>query len=143
MNRFHCLLQVVLLAGCTGSRTSPVEGDVRLDGKPLPNASIHFVPQGTGRDATGTTDQNGHFVMSTFNPKDGVVAGEYKIVISPPAGSAEPTRYASAEEAMAAAAKSPPKTDTSFPQEYTRADQTPLSQKVPVEGQLTIDLKSK
>src|SRR5437879_5545336 len=88
-----CVL--VTLAGCGAQRTTPVEGVVLLDGKPLAGASIQFVPQEKGRDATGETDKNGHFVMSTFQPRDGVLPGNYKVVISPPVGSADPTQYKS------------------------------------------------
>jgi hypothetical protein len=137
------LVLVAALAGCGGSRTTPVEGVVLLDGKPLPNASVQFVPQGAGRDATGQTDASGAFSMSTSQPGDGVVPGEYKVVISPPLGTPDLGRYASSEEAMAAAAKAPPPKASSFPQQYTRPDQTPLTQKVPVSGKVTFELKSK
>jgi hypothetical protein len=139
-----CVL-ILTLAGCKGSATTPVEGTVLLDGKPLAGASIQFVPQGTGHDATGETDKNGQFVMSSFQPRDGVQAGTYKVVISPPAGAADPTPYASADEAMAAASKPPAKKASegpAFPQKYARPDQTPLNQEVPVKGKLKFDLKS-
>src|SRR5690349_2430461 len=64
--RASCLAAAILLAGCGGARTSPVEGRVLVDGKPVAGASIQFVPQGKGRDATGETDKDGQFVMSTF-----------------------------------------------------------------------------
>src|SRR5262245_19140012 len=96
-------LQVVVavlgLAGCASQKTTPVEGVVLLDGKPLAGASIQFVPQGAGRDATGETDKSGQFVMSTFQPRDGVLPGSYKAVISPPTGVADPAQSKSAEEA--------------------------------------------
>jgi hypothetical protein len=141
-----CLLWAVALAGCGGGgATSPVTGVVTLDGKPLAGASIQFVPQGSGRDATGETDKDGAFVMSTFKPRDGVVPGTYKVVISPPTGTADPTPHGSAEDAMAAASKPQTKkqsTGPAFPQKYSRPDQTPLTQEVPVKGKLTFDLKS-
>lgn len=143
MMRTHFLILLAVFAGCGRSQTSPVEGDVSLDGKPVAGASIQFVPQGKGRDATGGTDQDGHFVMSTFQPKDGVLPGSYKVVISPPSGVADSTKYATSEEAMAAAAKQPAKKAAStFPQKYTRPDQTPLTQEVPVTGKVRFDLKS-
>jgi hypothetical protein len=142
--RSHILLLVVGLAGCGGGeRTSPVEGDVSLDGKPVAGAAIQFVPQEKGRDATAETDKDGHFVMSTFQPRDGVVAGSYKVVITPPVGSADTAKYGTAEEAMSAAAKQPTKKEASaFPQKYTRPDQTPLTQDVPVSGKVKFELKS-
>jgi hypothetical protein len=139
-----CVLTVAL-AGCGGGgATSPVTGVVTLDGKPLVGASIQFVPQGSGRDATGETDKNGGFVMSTFKPRDGVVPGTYKVVISPATGTADPTPHGSAEDAMAAASKAPAKKPAgpAFPGQYSRPDQTPLTQEVPVKGTLKFDLKS-
>ncbi len=143
--RVTYLVLTLGIVGCGGSRTSPVKGVVTLDGKPLADASIQFVPQGEGRDATGQTDKDGQFVMSTFQPQDGVAPGTYKVVISPPAGSADPTQYASSEEAMSAASKPRAKKDSAsraLPQKYSRSDQTPLVQEVPVQGKLRFDLKS-
>ena len=136
-------LTALALAGCTGTRTSPVEGVVLLDGKPVADASIQFVPQGTGRDATGQTDKNGAFKMSTYVPDDGVVAGSYKVVIAPPLGTPDPKQYASAEDAMNAASSAPPPKASTFPQKYTRVDQTQLKQEVPVSGKLTFEMTSK
>jgi hypothetical protein len=121
-----------------------VEGTVFLDGQPLAGASVQFVAQGTGRDATGETGQDGQFAMSTFQPRDGVLPGTYKVVISPPLGTADTATYATADEGMAAAVKrgaSPPSAASSFPQKYTRPDLTPLTQEVPVSGKLRFDLK--
>jgi hypothetical protein len=147
-NRGTCqgwgIVFVLLLAGCGKARTSPVEGEVLLDGKPLAGASVQFIAQGKGHDATGEADQAGRFAISTFQPKDGALPGTYKVVISPPAGPADTTKYATAEEAMAAA-KSPAKKDIAakvFPEKYSRPDQTPLTQEVPVKGKLVFELKN-
>jgi hypothetical protein len=146
MMRLCCLIFAFTLVGCGGARTSPVEGIVLLDGKPLAGASIQFVPQEQGKDATGQTDNSGQFAMSTFQPRDGVLPGTYKVVISPPTGEVDPTKYGNAGDAMSAASKAPAKkesTGPAFPQQYSRADQTPLTQEVPVKGQVKFDLKSK
>lgn len=141
--RLLCLLALLLSCGCGGSRTSPVKGVVLLDGQPLANASVQFVPDGTGRDATATTNDQGEFVMSTFDPRDGVAPGIYKVVISPPRGEVDAARYESSGDAMAAAARTKPAPKKAFPQQYTSASQTPLRQKVPVrEPQLRIELTS-
>jgi hypothetical protein len=136
------LMTVLLIAGCAKSRTMPVEGVVTLDGQPLAGAAVQFVPQDQGRDATGETDASGRFAMSTFQPRDGVLPGSYKVVISPPTGSVDTVQYASADQAMAAAAKLPKKKPAkSFPQKYARPDQTPLTQEVPVQGEVRFELK--
>jgi len=144
MFRACCLILALILAGCGGTQTSPVEGIVTLDGKPLVGASVQFVPQGKGRDATGETDKNGEFAMSTFKPRDGALPGNYKVVISPPTGAADTAQYATAEEAMAAAKSQTKKESTAsrFPQKYARPDQTPLTQEVPVQGKVRFELKS-
>ena len=134
---------LVCLAGCGSSRTSPVGGVVLLDGKPVADATVQFVPQeGKGRDATAQTDKNGEFAMSTFKPRDGMLPGEYKVVVTPPTGPVDPTQYATSDAAMSGA-KAAPKKERSFPEKYTRADQTPLTQTVPASGKLTLELKSK
>ena len=134
----------ICLAGCGRARTSSVEGVVLLDGKPLVGAAVQFVAQGKGHDATAETDKNGRFVMSTFEPKDGMLPGSYKVVISPPLGTADTTNYGSADDAMSAAMKKPAKKESEkpFPQQYTRLDQTPLTQDVPVKGSLRFELKN-
>jgi len=141
-----CLIVAVVFAGCGGTSTSPVVGVVLLDGKPAADLAVQFVPQSeSGHDATGQTDKNGEFTMSTFKPKDGVVPGEYKVILSALGTAADTNKYATAEEAMTAAAgkaatkPGPPP----FPEKYTRADQTPFTQKVPVSGKLKLELSSK
>jgi hypothetical protein len=137
-----CLSFVVLL-GCNSSGTTPVEGQVLLDGNPLPNVSIQFVPQGTGQDATGATDAEGKFAMSTNEPSDGVMPGSYKVVITPRL-TTPPQQFASADEAMRAAAVAKPVAlNSEFPQKYTRVDQTPLTIDVPLKERKTVfELKS-
>jgi hypothetical protein len=70
-----------LLAGCGGGliRTT---GVVELDGAPIPNAAVMFLPVKGGRPATGRTDAAGHFVLTTFEPGDGAAAGTYKVTIT-------------------------------------------------------------
>jgi hypothetical protein len=145
MLRTTCLLFAIALTGCSGgATTSPVEGTVTLDGKPLVGALVQFVPQGKGRDATAETDKNGEFAMSTMKSGDGVVPGDYKVVISPPMGTVDPKQYASSDEAMSAASKAPAKkaAGPAFPQKYSRPDLTPLTQQVPASGKLKFELKS-
>lgn len=142
--RILLLLPFILLAGCGPSRTSPVAGIVLLDGQPLANASIQFIPDGTGRDATGTTNERGEFVMSTFDPRDGVAPGSYKVVISPPVGEVDTTKYESAGDAMSAAARAKPAAKSKFPKKYTLPSETPLTQQVPIgKGPLKFELSSR
>lgn len=144
----QALLLVVLMVACWGCRPvgpSPVAGVVKLDGKPLANASVQFLPVGEGRDATATTNAAGEFVMSTIDPRDGVFPGKYKVLIAPlPAAPEGGPKPMSIDEAMAAAAAAPPPLDTDFPQKYTLPSVTPLSVEVPVvNGRVSFELESK
>lgn len=148
MKNLSYVLLMLLLTGCgKESLTVPVEGLLLLDGKPLTDASVMFVAQGGGRDATGSADAEGRFALSTFEARDGAMPGTYKVVIMPAIPVIETPEGATAEEAMqaeAAAARSG-KLDSSgprVPEAYTRLDQTQLTQVVPFEGDLVIDLKS-
>lgn len=149
MRKLLVAFLILIAAGCRNdSGTVPVAGVLKLDGQPLKEASIHFVPQGSGRDATGTTDANGKFTMSTYEPRDGALPGSYKVVITPFVAAEASPVGASSEDAMtaasAAAAKQKGKpTDTQMPQSYTRLDQTPLMQEVPPKSEIVIDIKSK
>lgn len=135
------------MLGCSGggSGTVAVQGLVRLDGQPLKSASVQFVPEDpAGRDAMATTDQEGRFVLSTFDARDGALPGSYKIVVTPIAPAQEASKPMTPDEAMAEASRTPPKPVLpGFPEKYTRVDQTPLRQTVPATGDIVIELQSK
>ncbi len=149
MRRMFMLLGMVVLSGCGDGRgTVPVEGILKLDGQPLKEASVQFVPQGAGRDATATTDGSGKFVMSTFEPRDGALPGSYKVVITPSTPIEATPDGVSADAAMQAASAAAVKpraraAGPQVPESYTRIDQTPLKQEVPPTGEIVIDIKSK
>ena len=69
------LLLLLLAPGC--SRTyRPVTGTATLDGNPLADAYLAFVPVGAGEAAYATTDEDGNFDLSTHFAR-GAAAGEY------------------------------------------------------------------
>lgn len=85
---FLCVgLWFVGIAGC-GPRTrleglAPVEGTVTFRGKPVEGASVVFVPATAGkRAAVGTTDATGRFSLTTKDPGDGALPGDYAIAVS-------------------------------------------------------------
>jgi hypothetical protein len=131
-----------LAAGCGGTSLAPVRGVVKLDGSPLADASVEFIAQDQGgRDASGFTDANGVFTISTFKPGDGAMPGKYKVVIQPTAAVEGPPA-ASMEEAQKGLSRARSKAP-SVPEKYTRPDQTPLTQDVPPAGEVVIDLTSR
>jgi hypothetical protein len=73
-----------LLSGCSGDDRglAPVSGTVRLNGKPLANAYVSFWPEENGvRAASGTTDANGHYRLTTFQPYDGARVGKHRVAV--------------------------------------------------------------
>src|SRR5690349_16946793 len=86
----------LLSLGC-GSNLVPAEGTVTLDGQPLANASVGFVPDEEGlQTASGTTDKNGRFRLMIGDRKAGALPGKYKVLVSkflvPEIQAAQPTR---------------------------------------------------
>ena len=69
------------MVGCGGPKYVPVSGVVTLDGSPVANAGVMFVPIEEGPTAAGTTDSNGRFHLKTIN-RTGVIARRYRVVVS-------------------------------------------------------------
>lgn len=91
------LCVLVALTGCAGSdfpKTYKVSGTVTLDGKPVDGAMVTFLPAAGQKVAIGSTNADGQFKLSTFNPSDGAQPGGYKVTITkffaPPTGSPPP-----------------------------------------------------
>jgi len=135
---------VLLAAGCA-AKTIPTKGILTLDGKPLANASVVFVPEeGAKHEATGQTGPDGSFQMTTFRLNDGVLRGSYKITVhysepvKLPEGLTNPTDV---QKAMAEAVAARPPTSI-VPEIYSRPDLTPLKHKVPDDGDVKLELRT-
>src|SRR5258708_7823321 len=77
------LLLLFMASGCGSKKPVKVEGLLIVDGKPASGVLVQFVNQEKGgRDANGSTDENGIFKLTTFNTNDGAIPGSYKVVLS-------------------------------------------------------------
>jgi hypothetical protein len=124
------LAVALALAGC--SKSSPdlvtVEGEVLLNGQPLPNATVTFVPmiEGFGAEymASGVSDEKGHFKV-VCPGKNGAPVGENRVTVtnpSPPEGARGQSAAAQAKAAaFFASLKNRP-----IPRQYTTVVSTPL-----------------
>ena len=82
-------LGLVLLAGCNRTPAEwlpvfPVEGQVLLEGRPMPGALVIFHPQGGGPKAprpTAHADKDGKFRLTTYTKQDGAPAGPYSVTV--------------------------------------------------------------
>ena len=82
---FGLLLLYSSISGCGGdSRYGTVRGVVTLDGKPVSDATVAFVPKDekVGRLAFGVTDTNGVYELSTTQAGDGALSGGYHVTIT-------------------------------------------------------------
>ena len=133
-------LAACLLAACLGCETYdgpplyPVSGIVTLDGKPLANAGVMFLPRDStrGNACLGITDASGKYVLKAERGGGaGCQEGKFAVTISkmkdPPPGTGE---VAAAETG----------TEETLPAKYWDSAQTILSADVP-SGGATIDFK--
>jgi hypothetical protein len=137
MTRRHwlgCLSCLLLLAGGGCGKKSPplnesVEGTAKIDGTPLANVTIQFVPDGTVAlpTSSATTDEQGHFKLQCENGKPGAVLGKHHVVVLQGRGDAnaradDPQAPRGAEGAPAGKSGRRP----SVPGVYMLAAKTPL-----------------
>lgn len=72
---------VAILAGCDQRPTRvPVAGKVLINGKPLQQGYIRFVPDGA-RPSGSQIDETGHFRLACFDQSDGAVVGKHRVAV--------------------------------------------------------------
>jgi hypothetical protein len=74
------------LAGCgRGPERAEVEGVVTLDGKPLGNVEVVFLPDpergSTGPRAAALTDAQGRYHLRSDRGEEGAAVGKYRVLI--------------------------------------------------------------
>lgn len=95
------LLAAVSLAGCGGSKFdfASVSGQILLDGKPVENARVVFMPTASGKDgeagpySNGETDEQGRYKLESATEKStkGAVVGFHRIIVSTRRSHLDPT----------------------------------------------------
>jgi hypothetical protein len=84
VRRWAVVLVLVAAAGCGGQgqhKTAVVRGTVKYKGKPVPNGTVNFIPEGNGPSATGELGPDGTYTLTTYKSGDGAVLGRHKVVI--------------------------------------------------------------
>jgi hypothetical protein len=82
-----CFALAVAGCGSDGPTVVPIRGEVLYQDAPLkdvPQGLVRYLPKenSQGRQASGRIQPDGSFVLTTFKGGDGVVPGEYDIVVS-------------------------------------------------------------
>jgi len=78
------VLATAFVSGCGGNdgpELASVSGVVKLDGAPLKEAYVTFVPE-TGRPSYGGTDENGYYELVYTQDKPGAVPGTHTVRVS-------------------------------------------------------------
>ncbi len=118
-----------MVLGCGGAgtaETAKVTGTVTYKGTPLDNVSVAFIPQGAGgRPATGLTDANGRFTLSTFKTGDGAIPGTHKVVVSE-ASASDPSKLPPMPGMPGYVPPERAKKKTRFPAKYSAETTTTL-----------------
>ena len=78
---------LLAIVGCDSDvqMNEKVEGTVKLDGAPLANVLVEFIPNLKSKEqapvSRATTDSSGHFVLMCINEKPGAVVGKHNVLI--------------------------------------------------------------
>jgi hypothetical protein len=139
-------------AGCGNQNLSKVEGLVTLDGVPLSRATVSFMPVGQGRAASGLTDGNGYFRLTTFRTDDGALAGDYRVIVAvdeaeqrdltTDAGKSEARLGTMTPQGKKKQAEQKSKKPRQVPEIYSDIKKTPLKEVVPTNGKIELALRS-
>jgi hypothetical protein len=143
--------------GCSQSPL-PVKGQLVWEdsGKPIDGANVRFVPMSGTQEAVGVTDKDGAFTLVSTGGTNGVLPGEYKIVVTKttitgavPTGKGGGETGPSDEEKanmmkgmMKKQGSGPPRVTDPIPEMYRNEEKTPLREKVSRSDQ-KIELKIK
>jgi hypothetical protein len=139
-------------AGCGNQGLSKVEGVVTLDGAPLPGATVSFMPVGQGRAASGLTDGDGYFRLTTFRTDDGALAGDYRVIVvfveaeqrdlTTDAGKEAARIETMTPQGKKKQAEKKSKKPRQVPAIYSDIKKTPLKEVVPTNGKIELALRS-
>jgi hypothetical protein len=153
----RALVAALMVVGlsCSGQdKTVKFDGLLTLDDQPLTGAMVEFIPmEGQGRPATGLSNKEGVFRLTTFSANDGALPGFYKVVVTKDSGGddstpRQPTNKAEAMElyikkgkAMAQG-QAQARRKLPFPAMYSNPAKTPLRCTVPPDGKAVVPLQS-
>lgn len=148
-------LGLALLTGCSGGSsldTEYVEGVVTMNGAPVPDATVMFVPvsEGQGLSATGMTDAKGNYRLTAANTGVGMAAagkgtlpGEYFVGVTKSIQEPELSEEEAFDKGVKYVAPKPgqaPKVTHVVPKKYNKAKESGLTATVK-EGKNIIPLE--
>ncbi|WP_417381247.1 carboxypeptidase-like regulatory domain-containing protein [Gimesia sp.] len=134
------------LLGCGSTedkrpQRTAVSGIVTFDGEPIEGASITFRPvEESGQTANGRSNEEGQFQMGTFEGTDGVVAGDYIVMISKIKSTSSPEVLPEDDPNYDPDPQPEPPPENLLPEKYSNAETSGLTVTV-LKGEAITDLK--
>ena len=122
--------------GSTGPKVYSVTGTVTYNGQAVEGAVVAFHGEAATKMATGTTDAQGRFELTTYKQGDGAVAGKHKVTVTKFSGGAGGGggESVSMEEALENA-QTQTEAQNELPAKYAKAADSPLEFTVSEDGQ--------
>ena len=144
--RASLMLALTMLLGC-GQNAPPatVEGTLRMNGKPLDNCLITFVPEPgqevTGPHSTGLTDERGSYRLRLDDQTEGASIGWHRVIVQDLLVSTGVRRrdHGTVDKEIDETTPPPPVRRSRVPARYSSPKDTPL-RKEAKPGQQVIDL---
>ena len=126
LQRFSWLIVMpVLFVGCERQPYS-IPGVITLDGGPIGNAQIMFMPEGSDEIAVlASSDDEGRFLIVPVGGKAGLPSGRYKVVV---------VKVADANPS------GPEMTEAMVAEIYNSPETTPLTVELPVSGEVKLEV---
>lgn len=125
-----------LLCGCGRQSLLPVTAVVKLDGRPLSNVLVTFVPmssdEATPFRSMGATDANGQAKLQAESGESGAVTGKHRVIIEDLAVLDAPRSEDGTVLAMP---------ERRFPSLYSDLARSPLTAEIAANGQQTIQIE--
>jgi hypothetical protein len=152
--RFFAILalsSITLTIGCGGGVTYiPIGGTITLDGTPVVEAEVAFIPDSTkgtiGENSSGFTDAQGRFSLRTNQSgKEGVAPGIYRVTITDTRGVSDLTSIPTLGPGNGVGELSKPTASKSprVPVNYSDPKLTPLRDVEVTVGKQTVDFHLK
>jgi len=137
---------LVFATGC-GNGLTGISGAVMIDGKPaMEGVRVVFTPLGDTKQASGTVDEAGQFVLKT-GQRPGVMPGEYRVLLinstasipqpdTPiePGVNTPPPEWIAYDRKLTAFLQRPPTGEGWIPVQYGSIADSPLRFQVPGDG---------
>jgi len=136
-SRFSYCLTVLcgLIAGCGQAGFVPATGTVTLNGAPLADVNVSFIPESEGEPAYGTTNAEGIFALTT-RLAQGARAGSYHVLVTPA------TRPGSARGSAKPQTRTTEQKGAAIPSIYASKATSPLIVTLPHQEPILLELEA-